>query len=143
MWKTAGFQVTFDNEPLAVQGDPSYVFATTDLSGISTDFEANVPRFDGRNRRSPQNPRGANVWGYGNPDVDQLIDRWNRTLDRDQQIDIEGAVLQKLSEELAILPINYRIEAITVAKGIVGVPPRSSLPSSTNTWNAETWYRAN
>jgi peptide/nickel transport system substrate-binding protein len=142
MWKTTGFEVTFDNVPLTVQSDPSYVFSTTDLSGISTDFEANTPRFDGRNRRSPQNPRGANVWGYSNPQVDQLIDEWNRTLDRPQQIEIEATILTRLSEDLAILPINYRIEAITVSKGLVGVPPRSSVQSATNTWNVETWYRA-
>jgi peptide/nickel transport system substrate-binding protein len=142
MWKTAGFEITFDNVPLTVQSDPSYVFSTTDLSGISTDFEANMPRFDGRNRRTPQNPRGANVWGYSNAEVDRLIDEWNRTLDRPRQIEVEAAALQKLSEDLAILPINYRIEAITASKGLVGVPPRSSVQSATNTWNVETWYRA-
>ena len=141
MWKAAGFDVTFDNVPLTMQSDPSYQFATTDLSGISTDFEANMPRFDGRNRKSAQNPRGANVWGYSNPEVDQLIDVWTRTLDRAQQVEVEATILQRLSEELAILPINYRIEAITVSKGLVGVPPRSSVQSATNTWNVETWYR--
>src|SRR5581483_12376825 len=102
----------------SVQSDPTYVFSTTDLSGISTDFEANIPRIDGRNRRTPQNPRGANVWGYANDDVDQLLDEWGRTLERERQIEIEAAVMRHVSEDLPILPINYRIEAITVANGV-------------------------
>ena len=61
--------------------------------------------------------------------------------DRQQQIEIEATVLRTLSDELAILPINYRIEAITVSKGLTGVPPRGSTPSATNTWNVETWER--
>jgi len=142
MWKAAGFEVTFDNVPLAVQSDPNYVFSTLDLSGISTDFEANMLRFDGRNRKSAANPRGANVWGYSNSDVDRLIDQWNRTLDRPQQIQIEATVLRTLSDELPIAPINYRIEAITVSKGLSGVPPRSSAVSATNTWNVEYWQRS-
>ncbi|HZT07126.1 MAG TPA: peptide ABC transporter substrate-binding protein [Chloroflexota bacterium] len=141
MWKAAGFDVAFENVPLSVQSDPTYVFSTTDLSGISTDFEANIPRIDGRNRRTPQNPRGANVWGYANDDVDQLLDEWGRTLERERQIEIEAAVMRHVSEDLPILPINYRIEAITVANGVSGVPPRSSVQSATNTWNVETWQR--
>ena len=51
MWKAAGFEIKIENVPLSLQNDPSYQFSTTDLSGISTDFEANVVRIDGRNRR--------------------------------------------------------------------------------------------
>ncbi len=142
MWKSAGFGIVIDNAPPSVQSDPNYQFPTTDLSGIGTDFEANIPRIDGRNRRTPQNPRGANVWGYANDEVDVLIDRWLRTFDRAQQFQIEAAVVHRLSEDLPILPINYRVEAITVARGIEGVPIRVAKAGATNTWNVETWTRS-
>lgn len=142
MWKAAGFDVVIQNVPLARQNDPDYRFPTTDLSGISTDFEANIPRIDGRNRRSAQNPRGANVWGYANDRVDLLLDDWNRTMERARQIEIEAEALRYVSEDLPILPINYRIEAITVAKGVRGVPSRTSVTSATNAWNVEFWDRS-
>jgi peptide/nickel transport system substrate-binding protein len=141
MWKAAGFAVTIDNVPASIQSDPSYAFPTTDLSGIGSDFEANITRIDGRNRRSPQNPRGANQWGYANDEVDALLDRWLATFDRDEQIEIEAAVIHRVSEDLPILPINYRIEAITVARGVEGIPTRGPKAGATNTWNAETWTR--
>jgi peptide/nickel transport system substrate-binding protein len=142
MWKSAGFDVVIQNVPLARQNDPDYRFPTTDLSGISTDFEANIPRIDGRNRRSAQNPRGANVWGYANDRVDLLLDDWNRTMERARQIEIEAEALRYVSEDLPILPINYRIEAITVARGVRGVPSRTSVTSATNAWNVEFWDRS-
>jgi peptide/nickel transport system substrate-binding protein len=141
MWKTVGFGIVIENAPASIQSDPSYQFPTTDLSGIGTEFESNIPRIDGRNRRTPQNPRGANVWGYSNDEVDVLIDRWLRTFDRGEQIEIEAAVIHRVSEDLPILPINYRVEAIAVARGIDGVPIRGAKAASTNTWNIETWTR--
>jgi len=141
MWKALGFDVVIQNVPLSVSQDPSYRFPTTDLSGIGADFEQNLPRIDSRNLRSAQNPRGANVWGYANPEVDGLLDEWLRTPDRRRQIAIEAQVMHRLSEDLPILPINYRIEAITAAKGIAGVPPRTATSSANNAWNVETWQR--
>jgi peptide/nickel transport system substrate-binding protein len=142
MWQATGIQTPFDNVPLTVSQDASYQFSTIDLSGVSADFEANIPRIDGRNLRSPQNPRGANVWGFSNNEVDRLIDQWSKTLDRPQQVDIEAQVIQRISDELPILPINYRLEAIAVATGISGVPVRTERSGATNTWNVETWTRS-
>src|SRR5262249_29871980 len=79
IWRTAGFDVHIQNVPLSVQGSESYDFSTTDLSGVATDFESNRARIDGRYLKSPQNPRGSNVWGYSNPEVDRLLDEWART----------------------------------------------------------------
>jgi peptide/nickel transport system substrate-binding protein len=142
MWKAAGFGIVIENVPSAVQRDPSYRFPTLDLSGIGADFEANMVRLDGRNLRSPQNPRGANVWGYSNDEVDGLLDRWVSTLDRREQIAIEAAVMHRVSEDLPILPINYRIEANPVAQGVQGVPTRGPKAGATNTWNVETWIKS-
>jgi len=139
MWKAVGFDVVIQNAPLSVQNDASYRFATTDLSGISADFEANMPRIDGRNLRTAQSPRGANVWGYSNREVDGLIDDWYRTPDRSRQIGIEAAVMHRISEDLPILTINYRFEAITAARGVNGVPSRTATASATNGWNVERW----
>jgi peptide/nickel transport system substrate-binding protein len=139
MWKAVGFDVVIRNAPLSVQNEASYRFATTDLSGISADFEANMPRIDGRNQRTDQNPRGANVWGYASREVDGLLDQWYRTPDRPRQIAVEAAVMQRISEDLPILPINYRFEAVTASRGLTGVPPRTATASATNTWNVERW----
>jgi len=139
MWKAIGFDVVIQNAPLAVQNEASYRFATTDLSGISADFEANMPRIDSRNMRTAQNPRGANVWGYANPEVDTLLDDWYRTTDRPRQVAIEAAVMHRVSEDLPILTINYRFEAITQSRGVTGVPTRTAIASATNAWNVEKW----
>ena len=103
------------------------------------DPKANLPRIDSRNLRTAQNPRGANVWGYTSPEVDGLIDEWYRTPDRPQQIGIEAAVMHRVSEDLPILTINYRFEAIAVTRGLTGVPTRTAIASATNAWNVETW----
>ena len=141
MWKAVGWDVVIQNAPLSVQNEASYRFATTDLSGIAADFEANMPRIDGRNLRTDRNPRGANVWGYNNREVDGLLDEWYRTPDRARQIGIEAGVMHRVSEDLPILTINYRFEAITAARGLMGVPPRTATASATNGWNVERWAR--
>ncbi len=139
MWKAAGFDVVIQNAPLAVQNEASYRFATTDISGISADFEANMPRIDSRNLRTERNQRGANVWGYVNPEVDGLLDEWYRTPERPRQIGIEAAVMHRVSEDLPILTINYRFEAVTESRGVRGVPTRTAIASATNAWNVEKW----
>jgi peptide/nickel transport system substrate-binding protein len=142
MWKAAGFVVTIENVPASIQSDPSYSFPTTDLSGVGSDFEANMTRIDGRNRRGPANPRGANQWGYANEEVDALLDRWFRTFERDAQIELEAAVIHRLSEDVPVAPVNYRVESIAVARGVNGVPVRGAKAGATNTWNIETWTRS-
>jgi len=139
MWRTAGFDVQIENVPLSVQNSASYDFATTDLSGVNADFEPNLPRIDGRNLKTPQNPRGANVWGYANPEVDDLIDQWQHTTDKASSVQLEGQILHRVSEDLPILPINYRIEVITVRKGVTGVPQRSEATGNNSAWNIEDW----
>jgi peptide/nickel transport system substrate-binding protein len=141
-WRNAGFEVPIQNVPLAVQGRDDYYFSTTDLSGVATDFEANMPRIDGRYLKSPQNPRGANVWGYNNPEVNNLLDEWSRTLQRDKGIQIEAQVMRRVSEDLPILPINFRIEVITVGKGITGVLHRTEVDGNNSAWNIERWDRS-
>ncbi len=138
-WKDLGFSVPIQNVTLQVQGDPNYHYSTTDLSGLGADFENNLPRVHSHNLRTPENPRGANQFGYSNPEVDRLLDEWGRTPERPKQIEIEAQVIHFLSEELPILPINYRIEAITAVKELKNVLSRTAAPASTNTWNVETW----
>ena len=142
MWRLNGFDVELQRVPLAIQSDESYLFPTTDLSGVSAAFESNIPRIHGRNLKSPQNPRGQNVWGYDNAEVNDLLEQWLRTPDRNRQIDIEASVVYRLTEDLPILPIKYRIEVITVGKGVTGVPIRSESPGNNSAWNVETWDRS-
>lgn len=73
--------------------------------------------------------------------MDRLIDEWLRTPERPRQIEIEAAVIHRLSEDLPILPINYRIEVITVGRGISGVPKRTELMGNNSAWNVERWDR--
>lgn len=139
MWNALGLATPIQNVPLSVSQDPSYSYATLDLSGLGADFENNLPRIDSRNLRSVQNPRGANQFGYANAVVDGLLDQWARTPERAAQVEIEAQVIHRLSEDLPFLPINYRIETITATKGVRGVLPRTAAPGSTNTWNVELW----
>jgi peptide/nickel transport system substrate-binding protein len=141
-WRNGGFEVPIQNAPLAVQGREDYLFPTTDLSGVATDFEANMPRIDGRYLKSPQNPRGANVWGYNNAEVNRLLEEWSRTLQRGRAIDIEAQVMRRVSEDLPILPINFRIEVITVGKGVTGVLHRTEVDGNNSAWNIERWDRS-
>jgi peptide/nickel transport system substrate-binding protein len=142
-WKAAGFQVSIHNAPLSVTQEPGYQFAATDLSGLGADFESNIPRIDGRNLRTAQNPRGANSFGYANSEVDALLDEWLRTPERTRQIQIEAAVIHRMSEDLPILQVSYRLEAAAARTGVRGVPPRTAMPGATNTWNVESWQLDN
>jgi peptide/nickel transport system substrate-binding protein len=140
-WRTAGFDVRIQNVPLSIQSAEDYLFPTTDLSGVATDFESNIPRLHGRYMKSPQNPRGSNVWGYDNAEVNALMDEWAKTPQRARAIEIEAAVMHRISEDLPILPINYRIEVLAVGKGITGVPHRTELVGNNSAWNVERWDR--
>ena len=73
--------------------------------------------------------------------MDALLAEWARTLDPTRGVAIEAAVIHRLSEDLPILPINYRIEVITVGKGVSGVPRRTELLGNNSSWNVETWDR--
>jgi peptide/nickel transport system substrate-binding protein len=141
MWTTAGFNVTIQNVPPSVQASPEYNFQTTDLSGVATDFESNVPRIDGRELKTAQNPRGVNVWGYANPEVDRLLDQWRTTTNEAASINVQADVIHRLSEDLPILPINYRIEVLAVRTGVTGVPVRTEILGNNSAWNVETWDR--
>jgi peptide/nickel transport system substrate-binding protein len=108
---------------------------------VATDFESNVPRIDGRELKTAQNPRGVNVWGYANPEVDRLLDQWRTTTNEAASINVQADVIHRLSEDLPILPINYRIEVLAVRTGVTGVPVRTEILGNNSAWNVETWDR--
>ncbi|MBV8497368.1 MAG: peptide ABC transporter substrate-binding protein [Gammaproteobacteria bacterium] len=141
MWSTLGFNVQIQNVPTTVENSPDYQFLTTDLSGVATDFDSNVPRIDGRELRTPQNPRGTNVWGEVNPEIDRLLDQWRRTTDEAASIQLQADVIHQVSEDLRILPINYRVEVVAVRSGVTGVPVRTEVLGNNSAWNVEDWDR--
>jgi len=141
-WSSLGLDVKIENPSPSVTSGPDYVIPTTELTSIGADFESTVSRVDSGELRTRQRPRGANVLGEKNPEVDRLLDQWKQSLDGAASGRTVAQVVHLLSEDLVTLPINYRAEVVAIRAGVTGVPEsRVEVAGNNFTWNVEYWDR--
>ncbi|MHB8928625.1 MAG: ABC transporter substrate-binding protein, partial [Bacillota bacterium] len=82
-------------------------------------------------------PNGQNFIGYVNPQLDQLLEAGQKTLDVAQRKQIYAQAQQILATDLPILPVYYRARLDTVNAGLKNFKPNPTL--RTNFWNAYEW----
>jgi peptide/nickel transport system substrate-binding protein len=142
-WKQLGIDVQPDVLPQALVADAdararSNVGMATAGSGLGT--EPTQVMTYASNRCIPRTAlMGRCGSGYANVGYDSLLDRYDTTLDRTQQIGLVVQMMKILSEDVPTLPVYYNIYVIALAAGIQGPTVGTA---STIYWNLETWeYR--
>jgi peptide/nickel transport system substrate-binding protein len=142
-WKQLGIDVQPDVLPQALVADTdararSNVGMATAGSGLGTE-PMQVMTY-ASNRCTPRTALlGRCGAGYVNADYDSLLDRYDTTLDRTQQVGLVVQMMKILSEDVPTLPVYYNIYVIALAAGIQGPTVGTA---STIYWNLETWeYR--
>ncbi len=80
---------------------------------------------------------GINFGGYGNPEVDALLDALNQELDAAAQVDISNQIDVLLWEDLVTIPV-FSFPGVAAysdnASNVIYNPSQNGL-----TWNASTW----
>jgi peptide/nickel transport system substrate-binding protein len=139
-WKRLGIDVQPDVLPQALVADTdararSNVGMATAGSGLGTE-PIQVASFHSTrcNLRTALNNKCGNGWV--NPEYDRLVDLYDTTLDRTQQIGQVVSIMKLLSEELPSLPVYYNIYVIGLAAGIQGPTVGTA---STHYWNLQDW----
>lgn len=87
---------------------------------------------------SPQTRwRGSNRGAWSNPRYDELIERFNRTLGRDERLQLVTEALRIYSEELPAISLFFRAQPFAYVAGIRG--PGRAAPESAVPWNIHEW----
>jgi peptide/nickel transport system substrate-binding protein len=74
-------------------------------------------------------PTGQNVWHYGNPELDALLDAGNATIDQAERIEIYKQVQQIIIDECATIPMHVHINNVIVRTDRV-----AGYPEPTGNW---------
>ena len=68
--------------------------------------------------------------GYSEPATDAAIDRLLTAIRREDQLRYWGEAWRRITEDVAILPMYYRLDSYVVRKGVTGLQPRNPLGSA-------------
>ncbi len=80
---------------------------------------------------------GVNQGGWSNPEYDRLLDSFNTTLDRDQQVQQVAQMMKLVSEELPWIPMYFRLRVVAHTSALTG--PQPTAPESVNFDNVHQW----
>lgn len=105
---------------------------------VTADFENAQLRYREPTRTTPLGaPRG----GYNNPEVNALVDRLQVTIPDDERAQIAREVMERVLQDLQLLPLYWNVETLTTRKGVTGVEGRSGRYNQypLATWNVYAW----
>lgn len=106
--------------------------------------------FVGRMLHSSQIPtaerrwQGSNDGGIRDPEVDRLIDTFNRTVNPSEQERVELNLASLVSRQLYVYPLYTPTTSLYIRQGITGPKPMAAVGASGdlwNTWNVHEWDR--
>lgn len=80
---------------------------------------------------------GSNNSRYRNPELDILIERYERTIPLDERLRVAGQVVNHVTDRVVELPLFFDAEPFLVANRILGA--RGAGLSSRTAWNAYEW----
>jgi len=80
---------------------------------------------------------GSNRGGWSNPEYDSLWDRYNKTLDRPEQIQTIVQMMKLQSEQLPNFPLYYFINPVAHVSALKG--PETGAIGTTPHWNIHLW----
>jgi peptide/nickel transport system substrate-binding protein len=85
-------------------------------------------------RTAERNYQGTNNGRYLNPELDNLIDRYQTTVPMSERMQFAGQIVRHMTEQLPVLPLFYDALPIFVSNRVQNVHPHSNLA-----WNVHEW----
>ena len=79
---------------------------------------------------------GNNNARYSHLDLDNLIDRYESTIDRGERMRVAAGAVRHITDNVVELPIFYNAAPALIAKGIVNVGAPRGAPTA---WNVHLW----
>jgi peptide/nickel transport system substrate-binding protein len=112
---------------------PGFVLTSGQFPGSGRNFDA----FPSREIPTPENGwLGNNMSQWTNPQYDDLLTRYERTIPRDERLPLLGEILRLIADEVPAYPLFYEIDATAMANRITGVTPyKTGMPG----WNNHLW----
>jgi peptide/nickel transport system substrate-binding protein len=81
---------------------------------------------------------GQNFTRYMNPEYNDLILRYFRTIPRDERTEVLGQILHHQSENLIIMGLFYNVQSVALGKRVQNVT-NSGVHGFNQAWNAHQW----
>jgi|SRR5690625_4260569 len=141
-WKDIGVDLSINNMPAAVVWGDFWFKSEFDSVLVSVNYmTGNDPdttyRFHS-NAIQAQGGSGSNVGQYINEDVDDLLERGQRSMDLEERKEIYQEMQEIMRDDLVILPLYQMVRVKGHKDGLNGFAPNVNVLS--NAWNAGSWY---
>src|SRR5581483_5490121 len=134
-WRDIGVEVHLHNQPARVLFGDTLRKRSFELALFGwVSAPENVPRSELNSGEIPSAEngyRGQNDTGYRNPEMDQLMDQIEITLDRSAREQLWHRLQQIYAETLPDLPLFFRADSYVLPKWLAGVTPTGHLNVST------------
>ena len=142
-WKQLGIEITIRNEPARVFfGETVRKRKFTGLAMFAwISAPENVPRTTLHSEEIPAEDNGwsgQNATGYVNPEMDQLIDKLERELDKDKRRPMWADLQEIYATDLPAIPLYFRADAHIWPQWLKGITPTGHQYSSA-LW-VENWH---
>ncbi len=142
-WRQLGIDVTIRNEPARVFfGETVRKRKFTGLAMFAwISSPEHVPRTALHSEEIPSEENGwsgQNSTGYVNPEMDRLIDRLERELDREKRLAMWQELQEMYATDLPAIPLYFRADAHIWPTWLKGIVPTGHQNSSA-LW-VENWY---
>jgi peptide/nickel transport system substrate-binding protein len=115
------FRVTFPGFSLIQQGNTHHDL----LRFHSSEVALPETNFVGRNRSR-----------YSNPQMDELLLRFQSTVPLNERIEVQGQILYHIADQLPAMGLFYGTEVTFIGNRVLNIQPASDAPTA---WNAHEW----
>jgi peptide/nickel transport system substrate-binding protein len=133
-WREIGIKLHLHNQPGRVLFGDTIIRRKFQLALFGwASAPENVPRTilnSGEIPSAANGYSGQNFGGYRNPEVDQLMDEIEITLDRDRRAQLWHRLQRIYADTLPELPLYFRAESYVLPKWLKGLTPTGHLDTS-------------
>jgi peptide/nickel transport system substrate-binding protein len=142
-WRQLGLSVAEEIEPAALASDAEHRASFPSLTGAARGYgDLIFPNFDGRSIPTAQNRyTGQNLGAYVNPGLQRLIESLYGTIDTESQASLLREAGEILAADLPALPLYFRAEFMTVARGVRALDDYAVTQSGTIARHVHVWDR--
>lgn len=135
-WRQLGVEIRIDNQPPRVLFGRSLrdrQFGDMALFGwIAAPNADQRTILHSEGIPTPENGfSGQNYTGYSNPEMDALLDRFERELDPDKRQEISAEIQRLYMTDLPVLPLYWRANIYVLPRWLTGLRPTGHLAPTT------------
>ena len=141
-WKAAGVNTEMFVIPTARINDREFRASFPGVSQSATGISATwLEIWTSRSIPSASNQwRGNNRGGHSDPQVDELYERYLKTIDESPRYQVHADLVRHMAERVSYIPTYYQIDVLGHRTGLRGPGPNSPEQLGT-TWNVHAWTK--